>query len=54
VRKFSFDHGILGRGASSVDAVGIQFPAGKLLGDARNIRMRFDPSYMKMAMDGTL
>jgi NitT/TauT family transport system substrate-binding protein len=54
VRKFSFEHGILGRGASSVDAVGIQFPAGKLLGNAKNIRMRFDPSYMKMAMDGTL
>ncbi len=54
VRKFSFDHGILGRGASSVDAVGIEFPARKLLGDARNIRMRFDPSYLKMAMDGTL
>jgi len=54
VRKFSFDHGILGRGAGSVDAVGIQFPAGKLLGDARNIRMRVDPGYMKMAMDGTL
>src|SRR6266849_3622576 len=29
VRKFSFEHGILGQGASSVDAVGIQFPAGK-------------------------
>jgi NitT/TauT family transport system substrate-binding protein len=54
VRKFSFEHGILGRGAGSVDAVGIQFPAAKLLGDARNIRMRFDPGYMKMAMDGTL
>jgi NitT/TauT family transport system substrate-binding protein len=54
VRKFSFDHGILGRGASSVDAVGMQFAAGKLLGDARNVKMRFDPSYMKMAMDGAL
>jgi len=54
VRHFSFDHGILGQGATSVDAVGIQFPAGKSLGDTRNIKMRFDPSYMKMAMDGTL
>src|SRR6202171_4710671 len=54
VRKFSFDHGILGQGAGSVDAVGIQFPAGKFLGDARNAKMRFDPSYMKMAMDGAL
>jgi NitT/TauT family transport system substrate-binding protein len=54
VRKFSFDHGILGQGAGSVDAVGIQFPAGKFLGDAHNIKMRFDPNYTKMAVDGTL
>ncbi len=54
VRKFSFDHGILGQGAGSVDAVGIQFPAAKLLGDAHNVKMRFDPAYMKMALDGTL
>jgi NitT/TauT family transport system substrate-binding protein len=54
VRRFSFEHGILGHGASSVDAVGIQFPAGKVLGDAHNIRMRFDPGYMKMALDGAL
>jgi NitT/TauT family transport system substrate-binding protein len=54
VRKFSFDHGILGQGASSVDAVGIQFPAGKSLGDTRNLKMRFDTAYIKMAMDGSL
>jgi NitT/TauT family transport system substrate-binding protein len=54
VRHFSFEHGILGQGAGSVDAVGIQFPAGKLLGDARNVKMRFDPGYMKMALDGAL
>jgi len=54
VRKFSFDHGILGQGASSADVVGILFPAGKLLGDPHNVKMRFDPAYMKMAMDGTL
>ena len=34
VRRFSFEHGILGQGASSADVVGIQFPAGKSLGDA--------------------
>jgi NitT/TauT family transport system substrate-binding protein len=54
VRKFSFEHGILGRGASSVDAVGIQFPAGKSLGDARNLKMRFDSGFSKLAMDGKL
>ena len=42
VRKFSFSHGLLGTGARSVDVVGIAFPGGKTLGDAKNIKMRFD------------
>jgi NitT/TauT family transport system substrate-binding protein len=54
VRHFSFEHGILGRGATSVDAVGIEFPGGKTLGDAHNLKMRFDTAYVKMAMDGSL
>ena len=54
VRKFSFDHGLLGEGAKSVDAVGIEFPGGKTLGNAKSIKMRFDTSYTKMAMDGAL
>jgi NitT/TauT family transport system substrate-binding protein len=54
VRHFSFEHGILGQGAASVDVVGIQFPGNKSLGDTHNVKMRFDPSYMKMALDGTL
>jgi NitT/TauT family transport system substrate-binding protein len=54
VRKFSFDHGLLGQGAKSVDAVGIEFPGGKTLGNAKSIKMRFDSTYMKMAADGAL
>jgi NitT/TauT family transport system substrate-binding protein len=54
VRRFSFDHGLLGRGAGSVDVVGIQFPAAKPLGDANNIKMRFDPRFTKQAADGQL
>jgi NitT/TauT family transport system substrate-binding protein len=54
VRKFSFEHGILGQAASSVDAVGIQFPAGKSLGDTRNLKMRFDSGFTKLAVDGKL
>lgn len=54
VRKFSFAHGLLGEGAKSVDAVGIEFPNGKTLGNAKNIKMRFDNSYTKMAIDGKL
>ena len=54
VRKFSFEHGILGQGASSVDAIGIQFPAGRTLGDTRNLKMRFDVALTQLAMDGKL
>ena len=54
VRKFSFEHGILGQGASSVDAVGIQFPGGKSLGDTRNLKLRFDSGFAKLSMDGKL
>jgi NitT/TauT family transport system substrate-binding protein len=54
VRRFSFEHGILGQGASSVDAVGVQFPGGKSLGDTHNVKMRFDSGFTKLAMDGTL
>jgi NitT/TauT family transport system substrate-binding protein len=54
VRKFSFDHGLLGEGAKTADAVGIEFPAGKTLGNAKSVKMRFDASYMKMAADGAL
>jgi NitT/TauT family transport system substrate-binding protein len=54
VRRFSFDHGLLGRGAGSVDVVGIEFPAAKSLGDANNLKMRFDPHFTKQAADGQL
>lgn len=54
VRKFSFEHGILGQGASSADVVGILFPGGRTLGDTRNLKMRFAPDYTKLAMDGKL
>lgn len=54
VRTFLFDHGILGEAAPSVDFVGMEFPGGKTLGDAGNIKLRFDPSYMDMAAKGEL
>ncbi|MEP0323468.1 MAG: putative urea ABC transporter substrate-binding protein [Bauldia litoralis] len=54
VAQFLFDHGILGDGADSPDAVGMAFPGGKTLGDTDNIKLRFDPTYMQMAVDGAL
>ena len=54
VRKFCFDHKLLGENAKSVDVVGIQFPDGKILGDAKNVKMRFSNEYTQMAADGKL
>ncbi len=54
VRKFSFDHGLLGQGAPSVDVVGIQFPSGEILGDKGNVKMRFDDEFMKLAAEHKL
>jgi len=54
VRKFSFDHGLLGEGAKTVDAVGIEFPGGITLGNKANLKLRFDTAYMQMAADGKL
>lgn len=54
VASFSFEHGLLGDGASTPDAVGMQFSGGLIHGDKANVRLRFDPSYMQMAADGKL
>jgi len=54
VRAFSFNHGLLGEGAKTVDVVGIEFPGGVTLGNKANLKMRFDASYMQMAADGKL
>ena len=54
VRKFSFDHGLLGQGSTTVDAVGIEFPGGKVLGNAKNVKLRFDATYMQLAAEGKL
>lgn len=54
VRQFSFEHGILGEGARSIDVVGMSFPGDRTLGDTGNIKLRFTSEYMDMAADGKL
>lgn len=54
VRSFCFDHGLYGEGKSSKDFVGIQFSDGTIMGDAKNVKMRFDKTYIQMAADGKL
>lgn len=53
VAKFSFDHALLGSTAPNAEFIGIETPAG-VYGNKANIKLRFDPSYMKMAADGKL
>ncbi|MET3827762.1 NitT/TauT family transport system substrate-binding protein [Sphingomonas sp. PvP055] len=54
VRDFSFSKGLFGPGATSPDAIGIAFPSGKTLGDPARVKLRFDPTFMKLAADGKL
>ncbi|MGA1868451.1 MAG: putative urea ABC transporter substrate-binding protein [bacterium] len=51
VRKFCFDHGLLGENAPSMDIVGISYPDGTIQGDRKNIKMRFDSTYMQRVAD---
>ena len=53
VAEFSFEHGLLGEGASDATFIGIETPAG-IYGNKSNVKLRFDPSYMQMAADKKL
>jgi NitT/TauT family transport system substrate-binding protein len=54
VRKFCFTHKLLGESAKTVDAIGIQFPDAKILGNAKNVKMRFTNEFVQMATDSKL
>jgi NitT/TauT family transport system substrate-binding protein len=54
VRQFSFNKGLFGQGASSVDAVGIELNDGSVLGNKDNVKLRFTARYMQAAADGKL
>ncbi|MDQ0420753.1 ABC transporter substrate-binding protein [Rhizobium sp. CRIBSB] len=54
IRKFSFDRGLFGQGATSVDAIGIELADGTVLGDPANIKLRIDASYARLGAEGGL
>ncbi len=54
VAEFSYSHGLLGEGAQSAEAIGMSFAKEVITGDRGNLKLRFDPTYMQMAADGTL
>ncbi|XCN72361.1 MAG: putative urea ABC transporter substrate-binding protein [Candidatus Electrothrix aestuarii] len=47
VRQFSYDKGLYGESAPSPDIVGISFDDGSVLGDKKNIKLRFTAKYMQ-------
>lgn len=54
VASFSFDHGLLGDGASDAGFIGIEYPDGTVYGSKSNIKLRFDESYVELAARGDL
>lgn len=54
VRTFSFSKGLFGQGAKSKDFVGIQFADKSVLGEQKNVKLRFDAVTMRLAADGKL
>lgn len=54
VRSFSFAKGLFGKGAKNKDFVGIAFPDGSVQGDSKNVKLRFDATFMKLAAEGKL
>ena len=48
VAEFSHRHGLLGEGAANAKFIGIETPAG-VYGNQKNIKLRFNPSFMEMA-----
>lgn len=54
VRSFCFEHKLMGDNVISKDAIGISFPGGRMLGNPRNIQLRFDDRLMQAAADKTI
>jgi NitT/TauT family transport system substrate-binding protein len=50
IRDFSYEKGLLGKDAK--DSVGVQFPDGTVLGNAKNVKMKFTTKYMEAAIQG--
>ncbi|MET0356703.1 MAG: putative urea ABC transporter substrate-binding protein [Cellvibrio sp.] len=53
VAEFSFDHGLLGEKAPDAATIGVEGPKG-IYGNNKNVKLRFDVTYMQMAADNKL
>lgn len=53
VADFAFGHQLLGK-ALSAQSIGMSFANGVVVGSPANIKLRFEPTFMQVAVDGTL
>jgi len=54
VAGFLFEKDLLGKDAKSAGAIGIEMADKSVLGDAKNVKFRFDATFMKMAAEHKL
>jgi NitT/TauT family transport system substrate-binding protein len=53
VAEFAHQHGLLGDAAADAEFIGISGPKG-VYGNQKNIKLRFDATYMQLAADKKL
>jgi NitT/TauT family transport system substrate-binding protein len=54
VRQLVFANGMMDEKITSADFIGIQYPDGTVHGDAKNVLIRYDATFMSEAKDGKL
>jgi NitT/TauT family transport system substrate-binding protein len=54
VRDFAYRYSLLGKGVKDANAVGIELPDGEVVGDSKNVLLRFDRSILALAAAGKL
>ncbi len=54
VRKFAFDAGLFPKGSANADAIGIALADGTILGDEKNVKLRFTTTFSEQAAAGGL
>ncbi len=54
VRDFAHRYNLLGKDVKDANAIGIELPSGEIVGDSKNVLLRFDRSVLELAAAGKL
>lgn len=54
VRDFAYRYNLLGKDLKDANAVGIELPSGEIVGNSKNVLLRFDKSVLELAAAGKL